>query len=80
MAQTTTMLAQKRSERNLFRSVSQGEPPGHIILEHPGARVHALPGSFLARAIAVGREFDEMRNELFKAQQAVKDSIASFRN
>jgi hypothetical protein len=80
MVQTTTMLAQERTERNLFRSVSQGEPPGHIILEHPGAGVHAMSGSFLARAIAVGHEFEEMRNELDKARQAIKASFTPLGN
>jgi len=80
MVQTTTMLAQERTERNLFRSVSQGEPPGHIILEHPGAGVHAMSGSFLARAIAVGHEFDEMRSELDKARQAIKASFTPLGN
>jgi hypothetical protein len=74
---TKTALPQKQSERELFSQAVHREQPGHIILEHPGTDMQVLPGAFLARAVALGRGFPEMRSELDQAQQEIQASFGS---
>lgn len=74
-AHTHTHLPQMKSEWELFSQAVRERRSGHLILEHPGAGMQVLPGAFLARAVALGRGFDEMRTELDKAKKNIETSF-----
>ena len=80
MVRTTAALAQAQSERGLFASAARDRTSGHVILEHLGESVQAMPGTFLARAVAVGTDCDAMRSELSRAKEAIGASCMPLGN
>ncbi|MBU1001099.1 MAG: hypothetical protein KKE73_01100 [Proteobacteria bacterium] len=72
-ARTRTALAQRLKERELFKRVAGNGAGGHVILEHVGADVDVLPGTFMGRVAAVGSS----RRAMLLALNRGKKKLAS---
>jgi len=70
---TRTSLPQRLKERRLFARVATGGEAGHVILEHVGADVDVLPGTFMGRVAAVG----PTRRSMLSALARGKKKLAS---
>lgn len=68
-------LDQRLPERELFRRVAGGGKSGHVILEHVGADVDVLPGTFMGRVAAVGETRKSMLAALARGKKRLESCI-----
>ena len=74
--QTRHQLPQHRHERELFASVAAREQEqGRVLLEHVGENRTVLPGTFLARTVAVGRSQELVSATLARAREEIQTTI-----
>jgi len=73
---TRACLFAQPTEKELFRQVAAGHrESGAVVLDHVGAGRVLLPGTFLARTVAVGRTLDAATGELKKARRRIIDTL-----
>jgi len=75
---TRRQLPQHRHERELFARVSGKEQEqGSVLLEHVGENRTVLPGTFLARTVAVGSDPQMVASTLAQAKEQIQATIRS---
>lgn len=74
---TTAHPRRAMPEAELFARVAGGGPGGHVVLEHVGAGVSVMPGTFLGRVAAVGRTREEMLAEREAGRARLAASIGA---
>lgn len=72
---TVRALPQAEDERALFARVAGGGAGGHVILEHVGADVAVMPGTFLGRVAAVGATRERMQEALERGREELAASV-----
>lgn len=72
---TQSCLPQRLPERELFRRLMATGKGGHVILEHVGADVDVLPGTFMGRVAAVGDTRDHMLAALARGRKKLESCI-----
>ncbi|MFP7755769.1 ATP-grasp domain-containing protein [Thermodesulfobacteriota bacterium B35] len=73
---TCGYIPQNIHERESFCRVARGELfKDYVILEHIGSRHLVMPGTFLARAVSVAREPDDVREGLDQARRMIELTI-----
>ena len=76
MVQTRRQLPQHRHERELFtRVASREQEQGRVLLEHVGENRTVLPGTFLARTVAVGCSPQAVSSTLALAREEIQATI-----
>jgi len=74
---TTEQLPQHRHEREIFGKVARKELASEaVLLEHVGADQTVLPGTFLARTVAVGHDMQTVHTELRLAREKITHTIS----
>ncbi len=74
--QTRRQLPQHRHERELFARVAGREQAqGRVLLEHVGENRTVLPGTFLARTVAVGCSPQMVSSTLAQAKEQIQATI-----
>ncbi len=74
---TSGYIPQNPHERESFLRVANGELiKDYVILEHIGSRHLVMPGTFLARAVSVARNPDDVREGLDQARRMIELTIA----
>ena len=72
---TSNRLPQRLPERELFRRLIAQRKSGHVILEHVGADVDVLPGTFMGRVAAVGDTREHMLAALARGRKKLENCI-----
>ena len=76
LVRTCATLAHDAGEGDLFARVADGSlDGGAVLLEHVGPDRVVLPGTFLARTVAVGRDHATVARELEKAVRKIHATI-----
>lgn len=74
--QTRQQLAQDRHEQELFARAAAGEiEKGYVLLEHVGENQTVLPGTFLARTVAVACDTQLVASTLARAKEQIQATI-----
>ncbi|BBD08140.1 hypothetical protein [Desulfovibrio ferrophilus] len=73
---TRDELPQRLKERDLFKRVASGGAGGHVVLEHVGADVDVLPGTFMGRVAAVSSSRRGMQMALNRGKKKLASCIA----
>ena len=73
---TCGYIPQNPHEQESFHRVAHGELfKDYVILEHIGSRHLVMPGTFLARAVSVARDLDDVREGLDQARRMIELTV-----